>query len=283
MPATGLVHVVTDNASDLPGPVADSAGVGVVPLSVRFAGTEVGSLEPEDFWARCRLSPVLPETAAPSPGDFGQAFDSAAAMGCSGVVCITLSSELSGTFASARAAASATRDLPIAVIDSRTCSLGEGILVLRAVTMAEKGAGLDEIVTEIEECKSRIEVVATLDTLDNLKKGGRIGGARAFVGSLLSIKPIVAIADGVVKAESKQRTRSRALRHLVDRVSSAISATGIEELGVMHAQAEDIEDFLAMLNDVWPAERVLVGDLGPVIGAHSGPGVIAVAFLRQRK
>ena len=274
------IRVVTDSACDLPGRVVAEHAVTVVPLSIRFGETELvdgRDLTVEDFWARCAASPRLPETAAPSPGAFAEAFRSLAGEGADGVVCVNLSSRLSATIQAAQAAATEVAGtVPVQVIDSKTASLGQGILVLAAARMAAEGKGMEDVVGAVTDLVGRVRLIATLDTLENLKRGGRIGGAQAFLGSMLSIKPVIQVIDGAVEQESKQRTRSRSLRYLADKVAGA---GGIESLSVMHAQAPDLNEFLDMLNPVVPRDQILVGDVGPVIGTHAGTGAIGCAYL----
>jgi DegV family protein with EDD domain len=161
------------------------------------------------------------------------------------------------------------------VIDSRSITMGQGLMALSAARLSAEDKGLEDVAGLVQELISRTRVYGALDTLENLKKGGRIGGASAFLGSLLSIKPIIVVRDGVVEAESRQRTRTRSLRYLVDKVQQQGT---IEHLCVLSAAAPDIEDLLSMLAEVFPREDMIQGDVGPVIGAHSGPGTVGVTF-----
>ncbi len=273
------IRVVTDSACDLPAELAAEQRIEVVPLTIRFGTEELVDgvdLTTAGFWQRCDRSPALPETAAPSPGAFEAAFRRLADQGAEGIVCVNISSGLSATMQSAQVAASALSDLiPIRVIDSRFASLGQGILVLAAAQMAAQGKGLDDVVGRVEDLIPRTRLLATLDTLENLKKGGRIGGAQAMIGTMLSIKPVIQVADGAVEQESKQRTRARSLRYLADKVREL---GPVESLSVMHGQAPDLEEMLELLSDIAPRSEILVGDIGPVIGTHVGPRAIGVTF-----
>lgn len=276
------VHIVTDSASDLPKDLVAERGITVVPLTVRFGDApEIvdGSISAEDFWSRCNSSPVLPQTSAPSTGDFEEAFRKAAAAGANGVVCVTLASGLSATFSSASAAAESVKaDIAVRVVDSRTASLGEGLITLAAAEAAESGAGVEQVEAAATNAASRTKVYAALDTLEFLKKGGRIGGAQAFLGSLLSIKPIIEVGNGGVEPESKQRTRSRAMQYLADKVKSA---GPLERLAVVHGRAPDVDEFTDLLADYAPKGGIIVSDVGAVIGAHSGPRLLGVTFQRS--
>jgi DegV family protein with EDD domain len=273
------IKIVTDSSCDLPPALEAQHGITIVPLSIRFGDQEFvdrRDLTPKEFWARCAASPVLPETAAPSPGAFEEAFRAAVGAGATGIVCINLSADLSATFQAAELAAKAVADeVPIKVIDSRTLTMGLGNLCLSAARVAEAGGSLEEVVADVERRIPLTRTYAALDTLENLKKGGRIGGAQAMLGSMLSIKPIIDITGGKVEQEAKQRTRSKSLRYLAEKVASH---SGIENLAVMHGDAPDLEEMLDLLAAHFPREQIVVGDLGAVIGAHGGPRTMGVTF-----
>lgn len=271
------VQLVTDSASDLPPGLALEHGIRVVPLTIRFGETELvdrEQLTPAEFWSRCASSPVLPETAAPSPGAFRAAFDQAAEQGREGVVCVTLSSALSATHQAALAAASES-PLPVRVVDSRSLTMGQGLMTLAGAELAATGATLDEVTETVEGLRGQTRVYGALATLENLRKGGRIGPAAAVFGSLLSIKPIIELRHGVVEGESRQRTRRRSLEYLVDKVREHGRP---RRLAVVHGSAPDLEEFLHLLGPTVDQEPLLVCELGPVIGTHAGPGTIGVTF-----
>jgi DegV family protein with EDD domain len=272
------VRVVTDSAADLDAELADELGVRVVPLTIRFGADEFvdrQDLTPAEFYARCAASPVLPETAAPSPGAFDTAFRSLFDEGADTIVCINLSSGLSATMQSAENAARGLEGRDIRIVDSRSVTWGLGSQVVTAARAARDGASADEVVRLVEDMIPRTRVYGSLDTLDNLKKGGRIGNAQALLGTLLSIKPLVTIVDGVVEEGGKARTRSKALKVLVDKVAEA---GAVENLAVMHGQAPDLDEFLELLAAVHPRDQIHVGDIGATIGVHAGPRVMGVTF-----
>jgi DegV family protein with EDD domain len=273
------IRIVTDSSCDLPPALEAEHEITIVPLSIRFGADEFvdrRDLTPKEFWARCASSPVLPETAAPSPGAFEEAFRAAGASGADGVVCINLSSDLSATFQAAELAAkSVGADVPVRVVDSRTLTMGLGNLCLSAARVAEAGQGIDEVVAEVERLIPLTRTYAALDTLENLKKGGRIGGAQAMLGSMLSIKPIIDVTGGKVEQEAKQRTRSKSLRYLADKVKEH---GDIRNLAVMHGDAPDVDEMLDLLAPFYPRDEIVVGDLGAVIGAHGGPRTMGVTF-----
>jgi DegV family protein with EDD domain len=279
-PPRGQVRIVTDSACDLPQELADHWGIVIVPLSIRFGDEELldrEQLSVEEFWSRCVTSPTLPETAAPAPGQFEAAFTQLAAEGATGIVVVSLSSALSATMQSAELAARsvATSSLAIRVVDSRTLTLGLGTIALACARLASDGASIDEVERLAGELADRTVVFGALDTLENLKKGGRIGNARALLGTALSIKPIIEVRGGVVEQAGKQRTRSKALAHLVDTLGEYEGR--IENLAVLHADCSDVDAFVEMVRAHYPGD-IVVGDIGPVIGTHGGRGTIGVAF-----
>ncbi|HEX3539255.1 MAG TPA: DegV family protein [Acidimicrobiales bacterium] len=273
------IRVVADSACDLPEEVVARYRLTIVPLTVRFGAEEVDDLGPKDFWVRCRQSPVLPATAAPSPGAFAEAFRRLADEGAEGIVCITLAAKLSATFQAAQAAVREVTGIPVEVIDSSSVSLGQGLLVLGAARLAEEGKGGPEVAAWVRETSRRLKVYGVLDTLDNLKKGGRVGGAKALFGSMLAIKPVIEIRDGEVHEESKQRTRGRSLQYLAAKVTEAANAGRISELGIMHGDASDIDKFIDLVAVAVSRDQMLVGLVGAVIGTHAGAGVIGVAWI----
>jgi DegV family protein with EDD domain len=275
------VRIVTDSACDLPDAVCQELGIEVVPLTIRFGEREYvdrKELSVEAFWRELQASPVLPETAAPSVGAFEETFRRLADDGAEGIVSINISSKLSATMQSAQVAAKALeRQTPVEIIDSESASMGIGNLVLYAARRASSGARVDEIVQEVEERRERQKVFATLDTLEYLRKGGRIGGAQAMLGTMLSIKPIIEVANGAVEEAGKVRTRSKAVRALLDKVPQG----KVESVSVLHAMAPDVDDFLQALEPLVGDAEIVVGTIGPVVGVHTGPGVLGFAAIER--
>ncbi|MBI5089015.1 MAG: DegV family protein [Actinobacteria bacterium] len=276
--ASSSVRIVTDSACDLPQSVADELAIEIVPLTIRIDGHEFvdrRDLTPAEFWARCAASPSLPETAAPAPGEFEQVYRRLVADGASGIVVISLSAALSATMQSAELAARELEGaVPIRVIDSRNCTLGLGMIVADCARLARSGADIDAVAERALDLAGRTRVWGALDTLDNLKKGGRIGNARALLASALAIKPIIEVRDGKVEQGGKQRTRTKALAFLVDKLASY---GAVSNLAVLHADCSDVEQFVDMLRPHYSGE-ILVGDIGPVVGSHAGRGTIGIAF-----
>ncbi|WP_419944041.1 DegV family protein [Candidatus Poriferisodalis sp.] len=281
MTSPSPVHIITDSSCDLSDDAVDELGVTIVPLEIRF-GTEAFvdrvELSTADFWERCQSDPDLPSTAAPAPGAFAQAYQRAADAGASEVVVITLSSDLSATIEAAQQAAGAHTELACHVVDSRSVSAGLGLIVIAAAELAAGGASGSEIVDFVQAAAPRVRIHAALDTLENLRKGGRIGAAQSLLGSVLSIKPLITVTDGRVEPAGKQRTRTRALAHLVGLVSS--ESENIERLAVMHADCSDVDDFVARIAPLTDAEPEVMM-IGPVVGAHTGAGTIGVVFIER--
>jgi DegV family protein with EDD domain len=273
------VKIVTDSSCDLPEELVTQHGIDVVPLTIRFGAEELVDrvdLSPAEFWARCSTSAELPSTAAPAPGAFEEVFRRAAEAGAEGVMCVVLSSKLSATGESAQAAARAVADvIPVKVVDSLSVSLGHGMMAVQGARRAEAGGTLDEIVAMAEDMARRTKIFATLDTLEYLKRGGRIGAAQALLGSILSIKPCIEVVDGKVEPGPKQRTRSRSLQWLADQVGAQ---KGVENLAILHGDAPDVDTLRGLLRAHFPSEEIVVGQLGAVVGAHTGPRTIGVAF-----
>ncbi len=273
------VKIVTDSSCDLPDELVESHRIAVVPLTVRFGEEEFVDrvdLDASEFWKRCAAADVLPETSAPSPGAFEEVYRDALADGYDSVVAVMLSGDLSATIQAAEAAArSVTDDIAVHVVDSKTVTMGLGNLVLRAARLAEGGATAEEVADRARSDARRTRAFAALDTLENLRKGGRIGAARSMLGSLLSIKPIIEVKDGSVVEAGKQRTRARALKLLAEKVREH---SPVESLAVMHADCPDVDRFVATLNEVYDDE-IVVGEIGAVIGAHAGPGTMGITFL----
>ncbi len=272
------IRIVTDSSCDLSPKLLEQYDIKVVPLSIRFGTTEYPdstTIGPSEFWALCAASPALPETAAPSPGAFVDCFNDLALQGATEIICITLSKKLSGTMQSAQVAANNVTDkIPVHVIDSESVSMGVGLLCLRAAELARSGMTSTEIIDLVNESRTRSSLFASLDTLENLKKGGRIGGAQAMLGSLLSIKPVITVVDGLVAQDSKQRTRGKALEYLKEKLKRAQPGT---RMAICHGDAPDIEEFAAAVAEIHTGE-IVVSDIGAVIGTHSGPRVMAVFF-----
>lgn len=273
------VKIVLDSGGDVPKELVDKYDLEIVPLKIRFGSKEfvdTKNLTTDEFWEYCSSSPDFPQTSAPSAGDFEAAYLSAKENGFDEVVCITLSSKLSATYQSAvLAAKSVQSEIAVEVIDSQFATFAIGTMAINASKEAAKGSNAQEISALVRSQILHTHAFGALDTLENLKKGGRIGSAAAFFGSLLSFKPIIDVQDGVIEAESKQRTRSKALNYLIQKT---LSYGSITDLAVIHANAPDVSEFVDRLKSETGISDITVSQIGPVIGSHAGPRTMGVTL-----
>lgn len=276
------VRVITDSASDLPQDIATRLNIDIVPLTIRFGDEEFidrEQLSAQEFWAKCKAASMLPETAAPAPGKFQEAYLKAKADGADGVIVVALSADLSATHQSASLAADAVADqIPVRVVDSRSVTMAEGLIAIDLAERAAAGATLDELEARGKTLAGRTGVCGTIDTLEHLIKGGRLKGAKAIFGSMLSIKPLLELKDGVVAEAGRARTRSKAFAALV---AAAQAAEPIDRIAVTHGDAADIDVIVEMLKAVPSAHELIVGDIGSTVGTHGGPGIVGLAWIRS--
>jgi DegV family protein with EDD domain len=274
------IRVVTDSASDLPQEYAARLDIDVVSLTIRFGEEEFTDrvdLSPDEFWAKCKNSKTLPETAAPSPGAFQEAYERAKVDGCDGVLVLTLSSLLSATHQSASLAAEAVANaIDVRVIDTLSVSMGQGLIAIDLAETAKGGADLDDLVQRAGELMKKGGVVATLDTLEHLIKGGRIGGAKALLGQVLSIKPLVELKNGVVAEAGRQRTRAKALTAVAN---AALAHAPLRRLALIHGACNDVATLQELIKDIPSEFPVILTDIGPVVGAHGGPGIMGLTWI----
>jgi len=273
------IRIVTDSASDISLEEAASLNIEIVPLAIRFGEseyTDLIDLSVSDFYAKMAESELLPSTAAPSPGAFEAAFKRCQEAGADGVICINLSLALSATGQAAQLAADAFSEiLPVRCIDSKSISSGLGTIIRRAAAAAANGQSMDEIEALVENLAKRTRIFATLDTLDNLKKGGRIGGATAMVGTMLQFKPCLDLSSGEVVEAGRQRTRKKSLMWLREVLENAGS---VEDLCIIHGDAPDVQEFKDSISDIAP-DGIRINQLGAVIGTHGGPRVLGLTYL----
>ena len=276
------IHIVTDSASDISLEEAKELGIEIVPLSVRFGEaeyTDLIDLSVSDFYQKMSESDLLPSTAAPSPGAFEAAFKRCVEAGAEGVVCINLSLALSATGQAAQLAADALVDtITVKCIDSKSITSGLGTIIRKAASAAKAGKSMDEIVSLVEGLASKTRIFATLDTLENLKKGGRIGGAKAMVGTMLQFKPCLDLSSGEVVEAGRQRTRKKSLMWLKEVLENEDEIT---DLCIIQGDAPDVEEFADLISDLVPQENIRINQLGAVIGTHGGPRVLGVTYLVQ--
>jgi DegV family protein with EDD domain len=276
------VGVVTDSTADLGPELQARLGVAVVPLVVNWDGQTYRDkldLTPTEFYRRLRASKSLPKTGAPSLAAFESTFREQLKQH-DAVVCMNLASRLSGTFDVARRAAESVAPDRIHVVDSGSVSVCIGWLAEMAVGLARDGVPVAQIVEQLNEARGRMRILALLETLTFLQRGGRIGRAAALAGTLLNVKPILSVRDGEVAPVERVRTMTGALRRLVE----LVAAEGpIERLGVIHADSSaNAAEVERQLQSHFPKLTIDRGEMGPVVGTHGGPGVIGVGILLAR-
>ena len=279
------VKIVTDSSVDLPAQLVEELGITVVPLYVRF-GNEVYrdqiDISADEFYQRLQHDPVHPSTTQPTPQDFANAYEKVAPK-ADGIVSVHISAKLSGTCNSALQGKKMREEVgpicPIEVIDSQTLTMGLGIICIAAAKAANAGGSVEEVVDEVKKMIPRVHLLFTLDTLKYLALGGRIGKAKALLGSVLNVKPILAIKDGEVVPAGQVRSRSKGIDRLVDFVQSAAS---IQDLAIIYNTTPDEAQTLAeRVAPIFAKEKITIARLGPLLGVHAGPGALAIAFAEK--
>ncbi|HEY6875086.1 MAG TPA: DegV family protein [Candidatus Dormibacteraeota bacterium] len=270
------IAIVTDSTADMPPPLAASRSISVVPLTLNFDGRSLldgVDITPSEFYRKLPNVATHPTTSQPSPGRFAETYTELLANN-DAIVSIHISEKLSGTYESARQGAEMTDPQRVHVVDSGLVSMSLGLVVLGAAVMAGKGAEPEAIVTQVESMRPQVQTYFSVATLEFLRRGGRIGLASAMLGSVLQVKPVLCLRDGVVTPLERVRTFDRALNRIVELAKAVDRGHGICVV-VGHASAEaDAERVGRELEPV--ADTLMIQSLGPVVGAHSGPGVVGV-------
>jgi DegV family protein with EDD domain len=278
------VVFVTDSASDLDPVMAAADGIRIVPLSVTFgessflAGVDLST---DEFWTRMTApNAPFPKTAAASPGEFKAIYEELFAAGAESIVSVHVSTLLSGSMKSAEIAQGMLADREIHLVDSQGASMAEGILVYMGLEMAKLGVSASEIARILNERAHDIRIYVSLETLEYLKKGGRISGTQAAIGTLLSVKPIISVEAGKVETADKPRTRSKSRERCIE----LICAEPIERLAILHTMAPDVDEFRdeVIKRSGVDASKVTVSIVGASVGPHLGPGCVGAAVLYQR-
>ena len=270
------VAIVTDSTADMPPQLAASRSISVVPLTLNFDGRSLldgVDITPSEFYRKLPNVATHPTTSQPSPGRFAETYTELLANN-DAIVSIHISEKLSGTYESARQGAEMTDPQRVHVVDSGLVSMSLGLVVLGAAVMAAKGAEPEAIVTQVESMRPEVQTYFSVATLEFLRRGGRIGLASAMLGSVLQVKPVLCLRDGVVTPLERVRTFDRALNRIVELAKAVDRGHGICVV-VGHASAEaDAERVGRELEPI--ADTLMIQSLGPVVGAHSGPGVVGV-------
>jgi DegV family protein with EDD domain len=278
------VAVVTDSVADLPPQVAEEFGITPVPIMVRF-GTDLYrdglDLSPDEFYERLRGSKALPATSVPPPVAFADVYDKLAEK-TNEILVITVTARLSGTYQVAvQAVGLMKKRCRVEVLDSQWAVMAQGFIVTAAARAARDGAGLDEVLSEARRTMHRVEIRAAFDTLEYLERGGRIGKAQAFLGSLLKVNPIIGLKDGDVYPVGRERSRARAIDRLYD---FAAGFGSVEGLAVEYAaDLAEANKLVQRLRSKYPKVPVYRSRTSPAIGTHTGPGLIVVTVLGDRQ
>jgi DegV family protein with EDD domain len=276
------IGIVTDSTADLRPAIQERFGLGMVPLIVNWDGQtfrDKVDLTTADFYQRLRTSKSLPKTGAPSLAAFEAAFREQL-KAHDAVISVNLASKLSGTYEVARKAAEAVDPQRISVIDSGSVSVCLGWLAEMAATLAQQGSEPAEIVRRLEDARGRLRILALVETLEFLQRGGRIGRAAALAGTLLSVKPILSVRDGEVAPVERVRTMNGALRRLVE---LTVGLGRAERVGVVDGDSDtNATEVARQLAVHYPDLTIDRGELGPVVGTHGGPGVVGVGVLLVR-
>ena len=277
------VKVVTDSVADLPPQVVEELGITVIPLNVRF-GEKVYrdgiDLTTEQFYQELTSSKTMPVTSVPSPAAFSTAYDKLAEE-TDEILTVILSSKLSGTYdVAVQSIGLMKRECRVEVIDSEWAVMAQGFLVIAAARAAQDGARLNEIMRIVRRNIPRVDMRAAFDTLEYLRRGGRIGAAQALLGAALKINPVITMKDGLVEPAGRTRSRAKAVEHLYQFVAGY---RNIDELAVEEAAcSEDADSLVDRLGNIFPRERIYRTRTTPVIGTHTGPGLLLVAVMGDK-
>ncbi len=277
------IAIISDTDTSLPEESLNENGIRQVSITIHF-GEEIlkacSEITDEELVARVNRDGVLPTTAAPSPGDFSEAYQEAFDKGADEIICLTVSSGLSATYQSAVTAAGLFEGKKITVVDTETISMGQGFMVLKAAELARAGKSTAEIVAELSEVRDRTHLFAALDTLKFMALSGRVGALSAEMAALMSIKPIMTIKDGKLDLLEKVRTRKKAWSRIVDLVAEKLAGGEIDSIFILHVAAPEwAEEFESQLRESVPCPAYIPKtQLTPGLSVHTGGGLVGVAF-----
>jgi DegV family protein with EDD domain len=277
------VKIITDSVADLPAGLIQELGITVVPLNVRF-GDKVYrdgvDLTTEQFYKRLVNSRVLPATSVASPAAYAEAYDRLAEE-TDEIMVITVSSRLSGTYdVAAQSVDLMKKKCRVEVVDSQWAVMAMGFVVISAARAANNGASFDEILELTNDNIQRVDFRAAFDTLEFLRRGGRIGRAQALLGSVLKVNPIITLKDGLVEPAGRTRSRARAIDLLYD---FAASFSRVDEIAVEDADCPEDGDFMVeRLSSLFPNNSIYRSKPTPVVGTHTGPGLLLVSVMGDR-
>jgi len=280
---TRNVVIVTDSNAAVPTDLARELDIRVVPIVMALNGytfRDGVDITPGEVYRLLRDGTVPPTTSAPSVGDFLRVF-ALASQTAAGIVSIHLSPKLSATYSAAVAASHLIDEVPIRVINCHSAAMGQGFVVMEAARAAAAGSDLETVIARAKEVASKMHLLATIDTLEYLHRGGRIGGAAALLGTVLQIKPVLYVADGHVDVFARPRTKSKAVQIMLQQMAEQADSRPLH-VAILHADAqEEAERLRQTIADQFDCDELYVTELTPVMGAHTGPGVLGVAFYAE--
>ncbi len=275
------IALVLDSTSDIPADIATERQISVAPLRIIWGKDALRDgidITPAQFYTRLSSDSELPTTSQPTPAEFKHLYqDIIEKTDADSILTLTISADLSGTYASAVQAQNMV-DFPVSVVDMRSVSLGITLPALMVKDALDEGASLEEATALARDLASRTDLYFTLNTLEYLHKGGRIGGAQRLIGSAFNIKPLLTLVSGKVEPKESIRTRKRALNRLIDLLAERVDDSKPFSVGILHGQAADEADWLeAEIRQRWQPERLFKTQVGAVIGVHTGPGAVGFA------
>lgn len=275
------IALVLDSTSDIPESIAKERHISIAPLHIIWGKDTLRDgidITPVEFYDRLASDPVLPTTSQPTPAEFTSLYNRVIEeTGADSILTLTISADLSGTNASAQQARNMV-DFPVEVVDMRSASMGTTVPALQVLDAIEDGASLKDAAALAQDLSKRTELIFTLNTLEYLHKGGRIGGAKRLIGTAFSIKPVLNIVDGKIEAKESIRTRKRALNRLIDLLAENIDDSKPFSVGLLHSQVPEDADWLETeIRKRWEP-TIIRGQVGAVIGVHVGPGAIGFAI-----
>lgn len=279
--AKAKIAVVTDSTAYIPDDLLDKYDIHVIPLNVNWddkSYLDNVEISAEEFYNKLQTESQLPTTSQPSAGAFKSLFLKLAD-DYEGVVAILISSDLSGTIASALAAKEMVGDFPVEIVDSRLTTMALGFLALKAAEVAQAGGDINQVAEAANSMIGQVRVLFVVDTLEYLHKGGRIGGAKRLLGSLLSMKPLLELVDGKIDTLDSVRTKKKAIQTMISFFEEDAKAKEVIHLTIFHGVAErDAEQVKEYVVDAYKPKTLIMSKLSPVLGVHTGPGTLGIAY-----
>lgn len=273
--------VLTDSTAGLPDDLREKHAIKEIPLIVNWddkSYLDNVDITPEEFYAKLEVEKNIPTTSQPSAGAFKDVFDDIATE-AEGVLALLISADLSGTVASATAAVEMVGDFPVKVVDTRLTTMALGLVAIKAAEMAEQGAGIEETAAALQPALEGMKVMFVVDTLEFLHRGGRIGGAQRLLGSVLAMKPVLQLVGGKIESLESVRTKKKAIQTMLSIFEADAVGKDKIHMTVFHGVAEDdAENLRKYLEETYHPETLIVAKLSPVIGVHTGPGTVGIAY-----